>query len=118
MWSLDQRVAAMGMLVASINALRNPRLDPNDMVVERPFPGFVLCICVFLQRPQDDEGSEMGRRWIFDVYQTVVAGSFSGGVKKNDDGVCRLQWDDFYMLKRGLTPVKVMVENRFRMVVK
>ena len=40
-------------------------------------------------------------------------------VLKNDDGsVRRLQWDDFYMLMRGLTPVKVKVENRFRMTVK
>ena len=35
-----------------------------------------------------------------------------------EDGVRRLQWDDFYMLMRGLTPVKVTVENRFRMVAK
>ena len=26
--------------------------------------------------------------------------------------VRRLQWDDFYMLMRGLTPVKVTVEKR------
>ncbi len=39
-------------------------------------------------------------------------------LKKGDDGVRRLQWDDFYMLMRGLSPVKVMVENRFRMAVK
>ena len=44
-------------------------------------------------------------------------GRFREVLKKGDDGVRRLQWDDFYMLMRGLTPVKVMVENRFRMAV-
>lgn len=33
-------------------------------------------------------------------------------------GVRSLQWDDFYMLMRGLTPVRVTVEKRFRMEVK
>lgn len=45
-------------------------------------------------------------------------GRFREVLKKGVDGVRRLQWDDFYMLMRGLTPVKVMVENRFRMAVK
>ena len=35
-----------------------------------------------------------------------------------DDGsVRRLQWDDFYMLVRGITPVKVTVENHFEIAV-
>lgn len=39
-------------------------------------------------------------------------------VLRNDDGsVCRLQWDDFYMLVRGITPVKVTVENHFEIAV-
>ena len=45
-------------------------------------------------------------------------GRFREVLKTGDDGVRRLQWDDFYMLMRGLTPVKVTVENRFRMAVK
>lgn len=45
-------------------------------------------------------------------------GRFREMLKKGDDGVRSLQWDDSYMLMRGLTPVKVMVENRFRMAVK
>lgn len=45
-------------------------------------------------------------------------GRFREVLKKGDDGVRRLQWDDFYMLMRGLTPVKVTVENRFRMAAK
>ncbi len=45
-------------------------------------------------------------------------GRFREVLKKVDDGVRRLQWDDFYMVMRGLTPVKVTVENRFRMAVK
>ena len=37
---------------------------------------------------------------------------------RNDDGsVRRLQWDDFYMLVRGITPVKVTVENHFEIAV-
>lgn len=39
-------------------------------------------------------------------------------VLRNDDGsVRRLQWDDFYMLVRGITPVKVTVENHFEIAV-
>jgi len=45
-------------------------------------------------------------------------GRFREVLKKGDDGVRRLQWDDFYMLMRGLTLVKVTVENRFRMAAK
>lgn len=45
-------------------------------------------------------------------------GRFRDVLKKSDEGVRRLQWDDFHMLMRGLTPVKVIVENRFRMAAK
>lgn len=50
--------------------------------------------------------------------KTLSQGRFREVLKKGDGGVRRLQWDDFYMLMRGLTPVKVMVESRFRMAVK
>ncbi len=81
-------------------------------------------VCVFLKGPQDHEVLKWDWRWIFDVHKKTVAGrfdsrsAFTRSAKKGDDGVRRLQWDDFYMLMRGLTPVKVMVENRFRMAVK
>ncbi len=45
-------------------------------------------------------------------------GRFREVLRNGDSSVRRLQWDDFYMLMRGLTPVKVTVENRFRMTVK
>ena len=45
-------------------------------------------------------------------------GRFREITKIGDNGVRRLQWDDFYFTMRGLTPVKVSVENRFRMSVK
>ena len=45
-------------------------------------------------------------------------GRFRELQKMDNTGVRSLQWDDFYMLMRGLTPIKVMVENRFRMGVK
>ena len=44
-------------------------------------------------------------------------GRFREVLRNGDGSVRRLQWDDFYMLMRGLTPVKVTVENRFRMTV-
>lgn len=56
----------------------------------------------------------MGRRRIIDVHRKAVARLFPRGAKKGDNGVCSLQWDDFYMLMKGLTSVKVTVENRFR----
>lgn len=45
-------------------------------------------------------------------------GRFREVPRKGNGGVCSLQWDDFYMLMRGLTPVKVTVEKRFRMAPK
>lgn len=45
-------------------------------------------------------------------------GRFREVLRKGEESVRRLQWDDFYMLTRGLPPIKVMVENRFRMAVK
>lgn len=72
----------------------------------------------FLARPQDDEGSEMGWRRILMYTKRLSQGRFREVLKKDGDGIRRLQWDDFYMLMRGLTPVKVTVENRFRMAVK
>ena len=47
------------------------------------------------------EGVEMGWRRIFDVHKKTVARPFREVLKKGDDGVRRLQWDDFYMLMRG-----------------
>lgn len=45
-------------------------------------------------------------------------GRFREPAKIGDPSVRRLQWDDFYFMMRGLTPVKVSVEKRFRMSVK
>lgn len=45
-------------------------------------------------------------------------GRFRKVIKNGDDSVRRFQWDDFYMLMRGITPVKVTVESRFRMSAK
>lgn len=45
-------------------------------------------------------------------------GRFRKVQKMGDNSVRQLQWDDFYLLMRGLTPVKIVVENRFRMSVK
>ena len=61
-------------------------------------------------------------RWDGDGFlmytKRLSQGRFREVLRKGDDGVRRLQWDDFYMLMRGLTPVKVVVESRFRMAVK
>lgn len=106
------------MPAAGIDALRHTRSDADGVVMEGAFPGIGRCICVLLKRPQDDEGVEMGRRRIFEYVKRLSQGRFREVLKKGDDGVRRLQWDDFYMLMRGLTPVKVTVENRFRMAAK
>lgn len=45
-------------------------------------------------------------------------GCFREVPKKGDSDVRRLQWDDFYMQMRGLAPVRIVVENRFRMALK
>ena len=45
-------------------------------------------------------------------------GRFREVLKNGYHTVRRLQWDDFYLLMRGLTPVKIMVEKRFRMASK
>lgn len=54
------------------------------------------------------------RNVFFDVHQKTLHEVLRYG----DGSLHRLQWGDFYMLMRGLTPVKVTVENRFRMAVK
>lgn len=72
----------------------------------------------FLEGSQDDEGSEVGWRRFLIYTKTLSQGRFREVLKKGDDGVRRLQWDDFYILVRGLTPIKVMVENRFRLSTK
>ena len=84
-----------------VDALRHPRSDPDGVVVEGSLSGIGRCVCVFLQRPQEYEGVEMGWRRIFDVHKKTVARPFREVLKKGDDGVRRLQWDDFYMLMRG-----------------
>lgn len=106
------------MPAAGIDALRHPGSGPDGVVVEGTFSGIGRCVCVFLKGPQDHEGVEMGWRRILMYTKRLSRGRFREVLKKGDDGVRRLQWDDFYMLMRGLTPVKVMVENRFRMAVK
>lgn len=50
--------------------------------------------------------------------KSLTQGRFREVAKQSDSGVRRLQWDEFYLLMRGLTPVKVTVENRFRMAIK
>jgi len=51
----------MGVSVSGIHALWYPWTDADDMVMEGAFSGIGRCLCVFLKRPQDDEGIEMGR---------------------------------------------------------
>ena len=45
----------IGIPVSGIDALWYTRSDADGVVMEGTFPGFMRCICVFLQRPQDDE---------------------------------------------------------------
>ncbi len=68
----------MGMPVACIHALWHPWTDADDMVMEGTFAGIGRCLCVLLRRPQDDEGIEMGRRRIPDVYKETVSGKIQG----------------------------------------
>ena len=74
---------------------------------------------VFFSR---DRKTMTALRWDGDGFlmytKRLSQGHFREVAKKDDVGVRRLQWDDFYMLMRGLTPVKVTVENRFRMAIK
>lgn len=61
-------------------------------------------------------------RWDGDGFlmytKKLSQGRFRELQRRGEEGVCRLLWDDFYLLMRGLTPVKVVVEKRFRMAVK
>lgn len=55
----------------------------------------------------------------FLLYQKKLSkGRFRLPWRDDHSGVCRLDWDAFYFMMRGLTPVKVVAENRFRMAVK
>lgn len=58
-------------------------------------------------------------RWDGDGFlmytKRLSQGRFREVPEKGGGGVSGLPWDDFYMLMRGLTPVKVKVEKRFRM---
>ena len=63
-----------------------------------------------------DRKSMKALKWDGDGFlmytKRLSQGRFREVLKKGDSP------DDFYMLMRGLTPVKMMVENRFRMAVK
>ena len=76
-------------------------------------------VYVFFSR---DRKTMKALRWDGDGFlmytKRLSQGRFREVVKKDDTSVRRLQWDDFYMLMRGLTPIKVTVENRFRMAAK
>ncbi len=72
----------MGVPAAGVDALRHPGSDADGVVVEWSFPGLGRCICVFLKRPQDHEGAEMGRRLIFDVHKKSDARPFPRGAEK------------------------------------
>lgn len=106
------------MSAAGVYALRYPRTDADGVVVEGTLSGIGRCVCIFLK----DRKTMKALKWDGDGFlmytKRLSQGRFREVLKKGDDGVRRLQWDDFYMLMRGLTPVKVMVENRFRMAVK
>lgn len=101
-----------------VDALRHPRSDPDGVVVEGSLSGIGRCVCVFSK----DRRTMKALKWDGDGFlmytKRLSRGRFREVLKKGDDGVRRLQWDDFYMLMRGLTPVKVTVENRFRMAAK
>lgn len=46
--------------------------------------------------------------------KTLSQGRFREVVKSGNESARKLDWDDFYLLMRGLTPIKVAVEKRFR----
>ena len=106
------------MPIAGVDALRHTRSDTDGVVMERTFAGFGRRICVFSK----DRKTMKALKWDGDGFlmytKRLSQGRFREVLKNGSDGVRRLQWDDFYMLMRGLTPVRVMVENRFRMAVK
>lgn len=55
----------------------------------------------------------------FLLYQKRLAkGRFRLPSENGKKEALRLDWDDFYFIMRGLTPVEVRVENRFRMATK
>ncbi|MCM1291170.1 MAG: hypothetical protein NC207_04485 [Bacteroides sp.] len=72
----------MGMPVSGVDALRHTRPDSDGVVMEGAFACLGRRLCIFLQRPQDYEGSEMGWRRIFDVHETTVARPVPGGAEK------------------------------------
>ena len=106
------------MPAAGVDALRHTRSDADGVVVEGPHSSFGD-VYVFFSK---DRKTMKALKWDGDGFlmytKRLSQGRFREVMKKGDDGVRRLQWDDFYMLMRGLTPVKVTVENRFRMAVK
>lgn len=76
-------------------------------------------VYVFFSR---DRKTVKAIRWDGDGFlmytKKLAQGRFREIAKGETDGVGRLQWDDFYMLMRGITPVKVTIEKRFRMPTK
>ena len=72
----------MGMPVAGVYAVWHPRSDTAGVVLAGTFSSFGQCLCFFLEGSQDDEGSEVGWRLFFDIYEDAFARAFPGGAKK------------------------------------
>lgn len=72
----------MGMPAAGVDVVWHTGIVSDGMGMERSFTGLGGCLCVLFKGPKDDEGSAMGWRRIFDVYQKTVAGPFPGSAEK------------------------------------
>ena len=110
--------ASVGVPESGLHALWHPRSDSDDMVLERTFSGFGRCVCVFLMRRKTMKVLKWDGDGFLMYTKRLSQGRFREVLRNGDSSVRRLQWDDFYLLMKGLTPVKVTVENRFRMAVK
>ena len=90
----------MGLSEAGIDALRYPRPDSDGVVVEGTFPASGD-VYVFFSK---DRRTMKALKWDGDGFlmytKRLSQGRFREVLKTGDDGVRRLQWDDFYMLMR------------------
>jgi transposase len=118
MWGLDAglRLWVCQQPVSMLKGIRGLSQMVWSWSGHSPIKGDVY---VFFSR---DRRMMKALRWDGDGFlmytKKLSRGRFREVPKHGDNGARQLQWDDFYMLMRGLTPVKIIVEDRFRMAAK
>ena len=118
MWGLepDVRLWVCQQPVSMLNGIRGLSQIVWSWNGHSPASGDVY---VFFSR---DRKMMKALKWDGDGFlmytKKLSKGRFREVLKQGDSGVRGLKWDDFYLLMRGLTPVKIIVEDRFRMASK